>query len=101
MERLQLEVRVTRSPELAAHDITLATRALGAGDRATAQRLYAGMASVALHHSTSWGNLAALALGLDDATAAQRHAARAIALDPTNADAWVNLGVAPQTDAVT
>ena len=94
MERLQLEVRVAHSPELAAHDITLATRALGAGDRAQAQRLYAGMASVALHHSASWGNLAALALGLDDVAAAQRHAARAVVLDKTNADAWVNLGAA-------
>ena len=94
MERLQLEVRVARSPELAAHDITLATRALGAGDRAQAQRLYARMASVALHHSASWGNLAALALGLDDVAAAQRHAARAIALNEANADAWVNLGAA-------
>lgn len=94
MERLQLEVRVARSPELAAHEITLATRALDAGDRAQAQRLYAGMASVALHHSASWGNLAALALGLDDVAAAQRHAARAVVLDKTNADAWLNLGAA-------
>lgn len=94
MERLHLQVRVARSPELAAHDITLATRALEAGDHAEAQRLYAGMASVALHHSISWGNLSALALGLGDLAAAQRHAARALAMDEANADAWVNLGAA-------
>ncbi len=92
MERLHLEVRIATSPEAAAHAITLATRALGGGDRAEAQRLYAGMTSVALDHAISWSNLAALALGLDDVAAAQRHADRAIALDAGNPDAWVNLG---------
>lgn len=94
MERLQLQVQIARSPELAAQDITLATRALEAGNRAEAQRLYAGLSSVALLHSSSWTNLAALALGLGDAEAAQRHADRALALDEANADAWVNLGAA-------
>jgi len=91
---LQLEVRVSKSPELNARDIERATHALSAGDRAGAERTYRAAAQGHLRHPASWSNLAALGVALGNADAACQHAQRALQLDPRNSDAWVNFGVA-------
>ncbi|GHC00806.1 LicD family protein [Thermomonas carbonis] len=94
MAKLQLEVRVSKSPELAAHGVLQAIRAVGAGDKAGAMRGYREALAMRFVHPTSWSNLAALAIGLQDHAAARQHAMRALQLDARHVDAWVNLGVA-------
>ncbi len=94
MKGLQLEVRVSRSPELNARDIEHATHALSAGDRAGAERAYRVAAQAGFRHPASWSNLAALGVALDDAEGACQHAQRALQLDRRSSDAWVNFGVA-------
>ena len=94
MASLQLEVRVSKSPELAAHGVLQAIRAIESGDKAGAMRGYREASATRFVHPDSWANLAALAIGLDDAAAARQHAMRALQLDARHVDAWVNLGVA-------
>lgn len=94
MASLQLDVRVSKSPELAAHGVLQAIRASESGDRAGAMRGYREALATRFVHAASWANLAALAIGLDDAAAARQHAMRALQLDSRHVDAWVNLGVA-------
>ena len=92
--RLKLDVCVARSPELAAHAVLLAIRALDAGDRDGAMRDYRDLQAIRFVHPDSWANLAALAIALDDVEGARRHAMRAVGLARDHAGAWVNLGVA-------
>lgn len=94
MPRLHLDVRVLRSPELAAHTIVQAIRAAEAGNLDAAARGYREAVATRFVHPDSWTNLAALAIALDDAQGARRHALRALELARDHADAWVNLGVA-------
>lgn len=94
MDVLQLEVRISKSPELNARDIERATHALSAGDRAGAERAYRAAAQGHLLHPVSWSNLAALGVALGAAEGACKHAQRALQLDQRNSDAWVNFGVA-------
>lgn len=94
MKGLQLEVRVSRTPELNARDIERATHALSAGDRVGAERAYRAAAQAHLLHPASWTNLAALGVALGDAEGASLHAQRALQLDQRSSDGWVNLGVA-------
>ena len=94
MERLQLEVRVSKSPELAARVIEQATHWLSSGGRAAAERTYRDAVLAGVLHSSSWSNLAALGVGLGDPAGARAHAQRALQLDRGNVDAWVNFGVA-------
>ena len=94
LHRLTLDVCVARSPELAAHALLQAIRALEAGDRDGAMRGYRDALSIRFAHPDSWSNLAALAIALDDVEGARRHAARALELARDHADALVNLGVA-------
>ena len=91
---LQLEVRVSNSPELAAHDVLQAIRASESGNREVAARGYRDALATRFVHPDSWSNLAALAIALEDPQAARQHAMRALQLDQRHADAWVNLGVA-------
>jgi len=91
---LQLEVRVLNSPELAAHGVLQAIRAIESGNREVAARGYRDALAARLVHPYSWSNLAALAIALDDPQAARQHAMRALQLDQRHADGWVNLGVA-------
>lgn len=93
MASLQLEVRVTNSPELAAHGVLQAIRASESGNRELAARGYRDALAMHFVHPDSWSNLAALAVALDDPGAARQHATRALQLDARHADAWVNLGV--------
>lgn len=88
------EVRVCKTPELAARDIEHATHALSAGDRESAERIYRSAVQARLKHPVSWSNLAALGVGLGDAEGACKHATRALQLDAHNADGWANFGVA-------
>ncbi|HSD16739.1 MAG TPA: tetratricopeptide repeat protein [Thermomonas sp.] len=92
--RLNLDVCVLRSPELEAHAVLLAIRALEAGDRDAAMRGYRDLRAIRFVHPDSWSNLSALALALDDVDGARRHAGQALALARGHAGAWVNLGVA-------
>ena len=94
MASLQLEVRVSNSPELAAHGVLRAIRAAESGHRQGAMDGYRDALAIRYVHPQSWSNLAALALGVDDPQAARQHAMRALQLDARHADAWVNLGVA-------
>lgn len=94
MAKLQLDVRVSKSPELAAHGVLQAIRAADSGDSAAALHGYRQAAALRLHHPDSLSNLAALAIAVDDAAGAREHAMRALQLDPRHVDAWVNLGVA-------
>ncbi len=94
MEGLKLEVRVSRTPELNARAIELATHALSAGDRAGAEKAYQAAVRAGLLHPASWSNLAALGVALGDVEGACRHAQRAVRLASKDADAWVNFGVA-------
>lgn len=94
MASLQLEVGVSKSPELAAHGVLLAIRAIESGDRDAAARGYRDALATRFVHPDSWSNLAALAIALEDAQAARQHAMRALQLESRHADAWVNLGVA-------
>lgn len=94
MASLQLEVRVSKSPELAAHGVLQAIRLAEAGDKAGAMRGYRAALETRFAHPDSWANLAALAIGLEDAAAARQHAMHALQLDRNHVDAWVNLGVA-------
>ncbi|MEO7941754.1 MAG: LicD family protein [Burkholderiaceae bacterium] len=91
---LQLEVRVSKTPELNARDIERATHALSSGDRSGAERAYRAAAQGHLRHQVSWSNLAALGIALGDAEGAFKHAQRSLELDQRNSDAWVNFGVA-------
>ena len=91
---LQLEVRVSKSPELAAHGVLQAIRASESGDKAGAMRGYREALATRFAHPDSWSNLAALAIALEDAQAARQHAMHALRLDRRHVDAWVNLGVA-------
>jgi Flp pilus assembly protein TadD len=91
---LQLEVRVSKSPELAAHGVLQAIRAIDSGDKAGAMRGYREALATRFVHPDSWANLAALAIGLDDAAAARQHAMHALQIDARHVGAWVNLGVA-------
>ena len=88
------EVRVAKSPELAARAIEDATHTLSAGDRSAATRAYRAAVLAQLQHSASWSNLAALGIALGDTEGAGQHAQRALQLDANNSDAWVNFGVA-------
>ena len=94
MSHLQLEVRVAKTPELAARAIEDATHTLSAGDPSTATRAYRAAAQAPLKHPVSWSNLAALGIALGDIEGAVQHAQRALQLDAKNSDAWVNFGVA-------
>jgi len=91
---LQLEVRVSKSPELNAHGVLQAIRAAESGDTAAAMRGYRDGVATRLVHPDSWSNLAALAIALQDPAAARQHAMHALQLDARHVDAWVNLGVA-------
>jgi tetratricopeptide (TPR) repeat protein len=91
---LPWDVRVSDSPEAAAAGIVAATRLLGAGDRAGAERAYRQARARDFASAQSWANLAALGIALDEVDEARALAQRALALDRGNADAWVNLGVA-------
>lgn len=91
---MSFEVRISRSPELSARGIELATRALSAGDRASAEHAYRAASDGGLLHPASWSNLAALGIALEDAEGAREHAKRALGLDQAHADAWNNFGVA-------
>ncbi len=79
---------------MSARGIELATRALSAGDRVSAEHAYRTAMHDGLLHPASWSNLAALGIALDDVEGAREHAKRALALDQAQADAWNNLGVA-------
>lgn len=92
--RLKLDVCVAHSPELDAHAVLMAIRALDAGDRDVAARGYRELQATRFLHPDSWSSLAALAIALDDVEGARRHATRAVGLARGHADAWVNLGVA-------
>lgn len=70
------------------------TRLLGKGDREAAERLYRVAVALPAAHVSSWTNLAALCIGLDDSQAARGYAMRAVQQDRANADASLNLGVA-------
>ena len=94
MASLQLEVRVSNSPELGAHGVVQAIRSAEAGDRETAMRGYRDALAARFMHAQSWANLAALGIALGDPQAARQHAMRALQLDPRHSDAWANLGVA-------
>ena len=94
MASLQLEVRVSKSPELNAHGVLQAIRAAESGDTAAAMRGYRDGVATRLVHPDSWSNLAALAIALQDPAAARQHAMHALQLDARHVDAWVNLGVA-------
>ena len=94
MASLQLEVRVSNSPELAAHDVLQAIRASESGNRDVAARGYRAALATRFVHPDSWSNLAVLAIALEDPRAARQHAMQALQLDPRHADAWANLGVA-------
>lgn len=94
LHRLTLDVCVARSPELDAHAVLQAIRALEAGDREAAMHGYRDALAIRFVHPDSWSNLAALAIALDDVAGARRHAARALELARDHADALVNLGVA-------
>jgi tetratricopeptide (TPR) repeat protein len=91
---LQLEVRVSKSPELAAHGVLQSIRAAESGDSQRAVRGYRDALAMRFVHPDSWSNLAALAIALEDPQTARQHAMRALQLDQRHADAWVNLGVA-------
>ena len=91
---LPWDVRVSDSPEATAADIVAATRLLGAGDRAGAERAYRQARGRDFASAQSWSNLAALGIALDEVDEACALAQRALALDRGNADAWVNFGVA-------
>ena len=91
---MSFEVLISRSPELSARGIELATRALSAGDRVSAEHAYRTAMHGGLVHPASWSNLAALGIALEDAEGARAHAKRALALDQAHADAWNNFGVA-------
>ena len=62
MASLQLEVRVSKSPELAAHGVLQAIRLAEAGDKAGAMRGYRAALATRFAHPDSWANLAALAI---------------------------------------
>ncbi|MEG3049339.1 MAG: tetratricopeptide repeat protein [Thermomonas sp.] len=94
MAKLQLDVRVSKSPELAAHGLLYAIRASESGDRAAALLGYRQAAAARFVHPDSWSNLAALAIAVDDSAGARQHATRALRLDSRHVDAWINLGVA-------
>lgn len=94
MASLQLEVRVSNSPELAAHGVLQAIRASESGDRDVAERGYRDALTARYWHPNSWSNLAALAIALEEPLAACQHATRALQLDQRHVDAWTNLGVA-------
>lgn len=94
MSQLQLEVRVAKSPELAARAIEDATHTLSAGNHGAATRAYRAAVLARPRHPVSWSNLAALGIALGDIEGAGQHAQRALQLDARNSDAWVNFGVA-------
>lgn len=94
MASLQLEVRVSKSPELNAHGVLQAIRAAESGDTAAAMRGYRDGVATRFAHPDSWSNLAVLAIALQDPAAARQHAMHALQLDARHVDAWVNLGVA-------
>lgn len=94
MKGLQLDVCVSRSPELQARGIEQATHALSAGDHARAEEAYRAATRAGLQHPASWSNLAALGVAMGDAEGACQHARHALQLDGRSSDAWVNFGVA-------
>ena len=89
-----LNVCVVVSPEVLGQQVAEATRLLGHGDRAGAQRVYQQVLAAGPRDPLTWSNLAALGIGLGEHGQAREHAKRAIQLSPKSGDAWINHAVA-------
>lgn len=94
MSSLRFDVRVVRPTDAVAQQALEASRLLGEGDRAGAERMYRDAAAMPVVDASGLVNLAALAIGLGDAQAARGYARRVLQADRTNANAWLNLGAA-------